>query len=319
MSPYWKRPDKVQEFVDRNEDIVDMRLQGYTLQEIGEKFGVSRERVRQVLASRQATSIGHQVRREQREQAVQEGLYAKFAELAKEATPCAVCGYWVLRPFRYRNPDSIIGPNGKPLAQKPKRTCSPECAEAWRVLRYHLDPDYRDRHRKAVARVLLRTHTHKGRSTNYTLSQQRYAVKILNNKPYQRQEQTYVIPGSEQHQKMLELGLPFRTAEDAFAGGLPWDSGIHNQRLSRADRLALRQEYDPDYYGPRRSNAKDLAYKYKINRLYVYHLTAKGNWGPNATDGPVNPPRDKKEQRDGTDGVSPLRRKGSRGTPASDL
>jgi len=43
-------PEKYKKLTTRRKAMLEMRLQGKTLEAIGEKFGISRERVRQILS-----------------------------------------------------------------------------------------------------------------------------------------------------------------------------------------------------------------------------------------------------------------------------
>jgi hypothetical protein len=116
---------------DPARDVEILRLyrdKGLTLEQVGGRYGLTRERVRQIVArlDPQAKATRTRILAE----------HERDRRLA-EAHPCRVCGKPVLRGRR-------------------AQTCSPKCAEDWRVVRYQLDPEHHRRFRQVQARSILR-------------------------------------------------------------------------------------------------------------------------------------------------------------------
>lgn len=123
LSPRWERAKLS---ATARETIVRLALTGkYSQSQLANRFGVSRERVRQILHADGAF-------RRWRELRDWLPIETEFIARAKQAKPCVLCGCWVLR--------------------KGTLTCSEGCAADWPIIRYHLDPDYREKHRILAAR-----------------------------------------------------------------------------------------------------------------------------------------------------------------------
>jgi hypothetical protein len=101
-----------------------------TLEEVGDRYGITRERVREILVQH-----GRVSGRKRLQARAEERLFRQFAERARSAVPCAVCGSWVLRRTR----------TGR------KKTCSSECTRLWNEVRFSIDEEERERQRYATA------------------------------------------------------------------------------------------------------------------------------------------------------------------------
>jgi lambda repressor-like predicted transcriptional regulator len=118
---------------------------GTSLRALGRRYGLSGERVRQVL-EQAYPGIGEKANaaRMERSAALKASRAAeqesRRIEAEKHAPPCAVC---LRTNIRAVHDSRVI-------------TCSPGCAEAWRILRYYLDEDYAEIHRKNMADWILR-------------------------------------------------------------------------------------------------------------------------------------------------------------------
>lgn len=191
----------------RDLDIALKVLDGATLREVGEEYGISTERVRQILRETGHESRAQESRKKRQEQQAQERLFAEFAKLAETAKPCRVCGYWVLR-------------RGKDRVDKRQTiTCSADCAESWRVLRRIIDPTWYRRHQKMLANHILGLpdgHSHK-RATSI-----RWAHKVIAGDYGDETQARYVLPGSKTEQLAKKYGIPVVSAAEFFADGLPW-------------------------------------------------------------------------------------------------
>lgn len=141
---------------DRDRRIVEAVRAGATLREAGERFGISYERVRQIVKRIDPAAIieGQRVR-------LQAALDGRRAE---KRTPsgkpllhrvCKVCG----APYTTTNPRSV--------------TDTPECARKWTAggYRYH-DPENRARQHLVQARANLR-------NPNAKPAHVRWALKVL--------------------------------------------------------------------------------------------------------------------------------------------
>jgi hypothetical protein len=139
--------------------------EGLTMTEIGDRYGVTREYVRQCLKARGVSSkaVFAKRRRLKRIEAGKVPLDVVLAAMAS-AVPCAVCGGWVVREGP-RNPS------------QPTRTCSPECAGIWPIIRYRHNPEVHDRQRVANARRFL------AHPERYTPSKLRWAERMMSDNP----------------------------------------------------------------------------------------------------------------------------------------
>lgn len=137
------RPD-----ADRDE-AVRLYREGLNLRQIGERFGVTRERVRQWISER-----GESVRGLKAERPIK-------LDLLEQTATCVVCLGPVWSDRRARIKD-VRNP-----------TCSHECAELWSVARYYIDPTERQRQRVSKARAGLKR-------GDLTESRRRYYERIVN-------------------------------------------------------------------------------------------------------------------------------------------
>lgn len=157
----------VQRSDQRREAIAARYATGETMESIGFDYGISRERVRQLLADVGIT--GAEAAAQRRDARALEELMRR----CESAQPCAVCGAWV-------------------LWRRASRACSPECVVAWNntAVRYQLDAEFREDHRRRQAKSILR------HADNRTASQVAWATRMLSDTPPQR-NRSYTVPGSK--------------------------------------------------------------------------------------------------------------------------
>jgi hypothetical protein len=125
----------------------DLWLEGSTLQEIGDLYGLTRERIRQVVEQR-FPGTGKEARRRRMERAdaakaaqqAQEDAAIQARVDRGEAPPCKVC--------RKPNVRALTNDNTS-------TTCGDECAQAWPLLRYYLEEGNAEKHRMQMARWAL--------------------------------------------------------------------------------------------------------------------------------------------------------------------
>jgi hypothetical protein len=153
----------------RNIEIVDLWVNGWSYAAIGREYGIGRERVRQIVADdseakdRKANRARElkEHRRGYVEQIQTQAFLARLQEVIDQDLHCAACGGWVIRDI------TSSGDN---------KTCSPECAEAWSVLRSF--PEVAgDDHRIHMANAILR------RPSNYKDSQVEWAQRMIEDAP----------------------------------------------------------------------------------------------------------------------------------------
>src|SRR5262245_41754230 len=141
----------------RKADIVELSESGFNGAEIGRLYGVTRERIRQILMEKDVPPA-----RERQAQRIKEQQLAGLVERLKAAKPCVVCGCWVIRPQ---------------TGSRPVLTCSVECSKAYRHLRYHIDRSFHNRRQLATARWIAAHADRVSRATYW------HAVKVLNGEP----------------------------------------------------------------------------------------------------------------------------------------
>lgn len=167
-----------------------------TMEEIGRRYGVTRERIRQVLAEqgvvgrKEHERRRRQIRRAQRAALVKKTLEQCLTQMQRaidENRRCVVCNAWVIREASSGYSST---PHGGGVARTiGLKTCSPECSEWWRKGGRYLYDDVYEQHRVTQAKSILR------RPERYKDSQVEWAKRMLsdNAPPPNRR---YVIPGS---------------------------------------------------------------------------------------------------------------------------
>jgi len=120
----------------RDQEILRLRREeGLTLQEIGQRMGLTRERVRQITQGLDPRA--KDTRRRLVDESVRRRQERSERRRAGTAKPCVVCWWPVVRGAKFK-------------------TCSHVCAELWRVARYHLDAELYADHRRRTAKAVLR-------------------------------------------------------------------------------------------------------------------------------------------------------------------
>ncbi len=142
-------------------------LEGKTLQEVSEEFGVTRERIRQIVTAQdpQAVKKSNALRRERRQE---QRLRQREADLATNPE-CAICWGPILR--------KLVGPRGGKYP-----TCSPSCARLREIVQYHLWDDVKLTHQRSMAKWHL---AHPDKSTGASLS---YSIRVLAGTTKRRQQ-----------------------------------------------------------------------------------------------------------------------------------
>lgn len=138
-----------------------------TMGEIGDRYGVTRERIRQILPLGAATAN----RTRRRKEALTERFLASCQRALNLDLHCRTCGGWILR-----------GPN----RMIPHLECSPECARAHDILH---DFDDHEGHRRKTARAYLAS------PEKYKASVLEWSEAMLSDDP-PPPNRRYLIPGS---------------------------------------------------------------------------------------------------------------------------
>lgn len=133
---------------------------GLTLNEIATKLGLTREQVSNRLRNARlgplwTSAVAAKARIAQADEDLTEVLEAMQSAVSRP--PCLVCGCWVIR--------------------RTGQTCSTECAALWKIGRYQISDDARQRQRLASARTMLR------HPERYKPSQRRWAADMLSDSP----------------------------------------------------------------------------------------------------------------------------------------
>jgi len=145
---------------------------GIPVKQVAKRYGVSCQTVSQVAHDR-----GINTRQLQAKLRHQGALYAKVMAAMASATVCPVCMGWVLRSAPGRRPGE-------------RRMCSPDCSETWRVGRYAISDDAREKHRLACAMTVLR------RPEKYKAAELAKAEEMLSDNP-PPPNRRYRLPASE--------------------------------------------------------------------------------------------------------------------------
>lgn len=168
----------------RAQDFAVLYRNGLTYTQIGAKYGVSRERVRQVLAKTGFDGRAAKARAN-RERIEAERLSKCLAVMQRaidEDRKCTICGAWVLR-------------------KGPAKTCSQACAELLRGdARLYVRPEQREQHRFNVAKSILRNP--KGKRP----SQIAWAKRMLSDNPPPANRR-FSVPGSRASEAARKLGI----------------------------------------------------------------------------------------------------------------
>lgn len=127
------------EEMDRYRAIYSSYLAGKTLNEVGRKFGIGRSRVHQIVSGFDPDGSARAARRFRKQEEQFARDLRELEARAAAASPCKVCGSWVLR-------------------RAGAITCSSGCAKVWTTssARYILDPQFREEQRVRTARYRLK-------------------------------------------------------------------------------------------------------------------------------------------------------------------
>lgn len=161
---------------ERRRQIVDTWLASDTLEEAGQKLGITRERVRQIL-DEELPPWYVKLHRQRQRARIRQRHFVATATIVGGA-PCVICGKLNSRP-------QLI-------------TCGHDCATKYAVLRVHIDDGHlegqRVRHRDAVARWQLEHGTDE--------TQVRFARRWLARESVTRGR--WLVPGSQAHRYATE-------------------------------------------------------------------------------------------------------------------
>ena len=186
-----------------------MTRPAWALHDLGDWFDITRERVRQYIAEARLTDEWKAVRATHHAAQARERLYRAFAQRAKIAQPCVICGYWVLRRRKHKEWEQQF-------------TCSPKCAYAWTILRFVIDPKAHQQHRMTVAQYMLDPNN--ADKYGHSLgARHRWAQRVLD-QTIPEHGPRYVREGSERDRLLQELGIDFPRESEFFRDGLPWST-----------------------------------------------------------------------------------------------
>lgn len=124
------------------QELLPLVKEGQTLQEIGDHFGITRERVRQILAARPQVQAMWRRRREARKAAERDARRQEQAQVQERR----------LEAYRKANKRCLVCLG---LVMREADTCSQECADLWVAARYRLDADKQEQRRLASIRYIL--------------------------------------------------------------------------------------------------------------------------------------------------------------------
>lgn len=167
----------------RNARIVERRVEGATLQEIANEYGITRERVRQICGARdrEHTAKARKAQADKRARRLARDREKYLREVEQSSRACVVC-HAKMHP---ETPERI-------------RTCGGECAEVWAKARYYIDAEQWERHRMSVARSII-NHAHKR-----TDSELAWANKIVSGEAPEPRGR-WTVAGSEVERLVTEV------------------------------------------------------------------------------------------------------------------
>ncbi len=150
-------------------------IEGLTLQEIGDRYGVTRERIRQILP--RGASNAQRVRRYNQKRTTR--FLAACQRALDMDLKCKTCGGWILRMT---------------TGSLPPMNCSADCSQAYLMLRHF---DDHEGHRREMALTLLAS------PEKYKQSQLDWAEAILGPDP-PPPNRRFLIPGSKRAQMIAK-------------------------------------------------------------------------------------------------------------------
>ena len=122
----------------RDAEIAVRRSGGETYRSIADDFGITHEGVRQICMRTGADLVGTianaRLQLERREQSQWDKLAKRAAKAIRDDLKCVLCGAWLLKSPQMK-------------------TCSPEHAADWYLIRYQVDPGVLERHKACPSMV----------------------------------------------------------------------------------------------------------------------------------------------------------------------
>lgn len=148
---------------DRVEKMKALLMEGISYREVGRKFGITHERVRQLVTEDDPRFLEKVARTKEKlkTRKTEQRERDRIKELEARRGNCRIC-------------DQKI-----PASRPAKYTCKPEHQQIWNKIRFHIDPELRLQHREAQATTILNSET----PEIYTDSQKAWAKAVLSDNP----------------------------------------------------------------------------------------------------------------------------------------
>lgn len=174
---------------DRNDAMVVMAQSGFTLQAIGDVFGITRERVRQIVklyTGEGKLAINARLNKAKAAKAIDDTVYDAMDAALSFNLHCIVCGAWNIREGKALNESG----------ESRYRTCSKQCSKDRHKIRHRIE---RELFRETQAKHIL---LHRERFNKYMVD---HAERIMSGDVEARYDSRLVHRGTATYDAVMRV------------------------------------------------------------------------------------------------------------------